>query len=92
MASPSVAWLTGLIVLGLAYVFLYMLKPLSMVYKTIIASAGTALTLSNLTHDITVFLPHYTHSIATILPAALTPVITAVIIFEITQNKIKIIQ
>ncbi|MDJ0269178.1 MAG: hypothetical protein NXY59_01255 [Aigarchaeota archaeon] len=88
MSQLVLAWITGLTVLILAYTFIYAFKPLSMVNKTIIASAGTGLTLSNLAHDLTVFLPHYTHSVITIIPAALIPVITAIIIFEIKTNEI----
>ncbi|MEM1954432.1 MAG: hypothetical protein QXZ03_04375 [Nitrososphaerota archaeon] len=80
MAYPIVAWLTGFLVHIALYAILYWMPGLSSYIRPVLASSITALSIANLTHDLTVTQQsNYLHMLATLIPAVFTVTFTAVL-------------
>ncbi|MEM2233652.1 MAG: hypothetical protein QXP81_08965 [Nitrososphaerota archaeon] len=80
MAYPILAWLTGFLVHITLYAVLYWMARLSSYIRLVLASSVTAMSVANLTHDLTVTQQsHYWHMLATLIPAVSTVTLTAIL-------------
>lgn len=89
MGGSPMVWLVGISILSVIYGSIYVI-PIPYLYRTYLASAPTALSVSNLTHDLSVLLPsHYLHIVITLIPAISIPIATSITVEEMRKQEQK---